>query len=182
MLLIGLYPWWYVSVRKAYRRRPAILKANAGTGLACVIGNSQTTFGALMQLPYAITAITRGSLTAAALVLLYIFAGGMAATARAAPSHDAIEAAIQGFVTATLRGDYISFQAEVGALDPRLRRTPCGTALRSFLPPGSRLPGNATVGVTCDDQRPWTIYVPVAVKVTSKVAVMQRLAILPISC
>jgi len=132
-----------------------------------------------MPLLYAITAIARGSFIAAALVLLFIFAGGMAAAARAAPvaaqSHDAIEVAIQRFVAASLRGDYVSFQAKVGALDPRLRLAPCGTALRSFLPPGSRLPGNATVGVTCDDQRSWTIYVPVAVKVTSKVAVMERL-------
>ena len=132
-----------------------------------------------MQLSYTITAVVRGSCRAAALVLLCIFAGGMAPTARAAPaaaqSHDAIEAAIQSFVAGSLRGDYVSFRAEIGTLDPRLRLTPCGTALRSFLPPGSRLPGNATIGVTCDDQRPWTIYVPVAVKVTSKVAVMQRL-------
>lgn len=65
-------------------------------------------------------------------------------------------------------------QIEVGSLDPRLRLPACPTPLSAFLPPGRRLGGNVTIGVRCEAQRPWTIYVPARVKTFVEVAVIDR--------
>ncbi|MHB8167059.1 MAG: flagellar basal body P-ring formation chaperone FlgA, partial [Sulfuricella sp.] len=61
----------------------------------------------------------------------------------------------------------------VGAIDPRLQLPACG-APEAFLPPGSRLWGNSTVGVRCQSATPWTIYVPVSVRIMAQTAVATR--------
>lgn len=72
--------------------------------------------------------------------------------------------------TAELPGQVTS---TVGAIDPRLRLPSCA-ALEAFLPAGSRLWGNATVGVRCPTATPWTIYVPVSVRIMAQTAVATR--------
>lgn len=52
----------------------------------------------------------------------------------------------------------------VGALDPRTQLAACAH-MDAFLPPGSRLWGNSTVGVRCTAPSPWSIYVPVQVSI-----------------
>lgn len=61
-----------------------------------------------------------------------------------------------------------------GRLDPRLRLAACGHALTGFLPAGSRRIGAITVGVRCDGQVPWTLYVPVTVHVYGPIVVAAR--------
>jgi flagella basal body P-ring formation protein FlgA len=61
----------------------------------------------------------------------------------------------------------------VGAIDPRLQLPSCDTP-EVFLPAGSRLWGNATVGVRCPTATPWTIYVPVSVRIMAPTAVATR--------
>lgn len=56
----------------------------------------------------------------------------------------------------------------VGAIDHRLRLPKCANA-EGFLPPGTQLWGNASVGIRCQEPSPWSIYVPVTVKVTAPV-------------
>lgn len=58
----------------------------------------------------------------------------------------------------------------VGTIDPRLQLPTCAMP-EAFLPAGSRLWGNTTVGVRCASATPWTIYVPVGVKITAPVAI-----------
>lgn len=59
----------------------------------------------------------------------------------------------------------------VGAIDPRLLLTACD-APEVFLPAGSRLWGNTTVGVRCTNtSQPWTIYVPLSVKIMAQTVV-----------
>lgn len=58
----------------------------------------------------------------------------------------------------------------VGTIDPRLQLPACDLP-EVFLPTGSRLWGNTTVGVRCQSATPWTIYVPVSVKIMAQVAV-----------
>jgi len=71
-----------------------------------------------------------------------------------------------------VRGETAGFPGQVsvglGAVDPRLNLPAC-QALELFIPAGGRLWGQATVGVRCNSQTPWTIYVPVSVKVMAKV-------------
>ncbi len=61
----------------------------------------------------------------------------------------------------------------VGAIDPRLQLPSCDTP-EAFLPAGSRLWGNSTVGVRCQSATPWTIYVPVSVRIMALTAVATR--------
>lgn len=72
--------------------------------------------------------------------------------------------------TAELPGQVTS---TVGAIDPRLQLPSCDT-LEVFLPAGSRLWGNSTVGVRCQTATPWTIYVPVSIKIMAQTAVATR--------
>jgi len=103
-----------------------------------------------------------------------------AAAANAEPmktqqDHAGIEATAKAFLEDKVRAGYASFKIEIGALDPRLRLTACSLPLHGFLPPGSRLPGNTTVGVSCEGATPWTLYVPATVKVMNEVVVLKRL-------
>ncbi len=71
-----------------------------------------------------------------------------------------------------VRGETAGFPGQVsislGAVDPRLNLPAC-QAPELFIPAGGRLWGQATVGVRCNSQTPWTVYVPVSVKVMANV-------------
>ena len=58
-----------------------------------------------------------------------------------------------------------------GRLDPRLRLPRCEQPLTTFLPTGGRNIGNITVGVRCDGQITWSLFVPVRVRVMANVLV-----------
>lgn len=58
----------------------------------------------------------------------------------------------------------------LGAVDPRLNLSAC-PAPEAFLPPGVRLWGRTNVGVRCSGSSPWTIYVPVSVRIMAGVVV-----------
>lgn len=60
-----------------------------------------------------------------------------------------------------------------GVLDPRLHLPSC-PAMEFFVPAGNRLWGNSNVGVRCATPSPWTVYVPVNIKVTAEVAFAAR--------
>lgn len=86
---------------------------------------------------------------------------------------DAIRKTVESFVrlnTTDLPG---RVSLSVGAVDPRLRLPAC-SHMEVFVPAGSRLWGNATVGVRCPAPTPWTIYVPVTIRVVAQVAVAAR--------
>ncbi len=63
---------------------------------------------------------------------------------------------------------------EAGRLDPRLRLARCTVPLEAFLPPGGREIGSTTVGVRCNGDKRWTLYVPVKVTVFTQVVVAAR--------
>ncbi len=81
-----------------------------------------------------------------------------------------IQASVQDFVRTQSAGLPGKVSATLGGIDTRLSLTPC-PAPETFLPPGARLWGNATLGVRCNGQQPWTIYVPVAIKIMAPVVV-----------
>lgn len=80
----------------------------------------------------------------------------------------AILKAVENYV----RGETAGFPGQVGislgAVDARLNLPAC-QALELFIPAGARLWGQTTVGVRCNSQTPWTVYVPVSVKVMANV-------------
>lgn len=76
---------------------------------------------------------------------------------------------VENFVrneTAGLPGR-VSFS--LGTIDPHLILPAC-RALEPFIPAGTRLWGQAMVGVRCNEQAGWTMYVPVSIRVMANVA------------
>lgn len=63
---------------------------------------------------------------------------------------------------------------DVGPLDGRLQLVRCDTELTAFAPPGARTVGNTTVGVRCNGMRPWSLYVPVTIRVFGDAVVAVR--------
>lgn len=61
----------------------------------------------------------------------------------------------------------------IGALDPRTQINPC-PAMEAFHPAGGRLWGKTTVGVRCQMQNGWTVYVPVQISVTANYLATSR--------
>lgn len=61
----------------------------------------------------------------------------------------------------------------LGGVDPRLRLPRCAQT-EAFLPAGSRLWGNTTVGVRCEAPSAWTVYLPATVKVMAGAVVSTR--------
>ncbi len=97
--------------------------------------------------------------------------GAAAATTRQNPA--AVTDAVKAFVARATQSLPGRVSVQVGGFDERLALPAC-TKLDPFLPPGSRLWGNASVGVRCTAPYPWTVYVPVTVRVEGHVWVAAR--------
>jgi flagellar basal body P-ring formation protein FlgA len=105
-------------------------------------------------------------------ILAFLLLGG------AAVCHAALEQAqlaqIQAAVDQLVRHQTAGLPGKVsftlGAIDSRLNLPAC-PALEAFVPPGARLWGNASVGVRCGGNNPWTIYVPVSIRILAGVVV-----------
>ncbi len=108
-----------------------------------------------------------------ALIVPTLFAGTWAGTEHT-QSHGSIEAAVEQLINNSIGRDFPSHEITIGKLDPRLQLAACEHPLRAFFPPGSRLPGNTTVGVICEGQKPWTLYLSAEVKARREVVVTQR--------
>ena len=61
-----------------------------------------------------------------------------------------------------------------GRLDPRLKLAFCSEPLDAFLRPGVEIRSKTIVGVRCDGDKPWKIFVPVETVVTDTVLVASR--------
>lgn len=105
--------------------------------------------------------------------LLFILLLGTAAVSDASLEPGQL-ARIQQAVEQLLRQQTAGLPGKVsftlGAIDARLNLPAC-PAPEAFVPAGVRLWGNASVGVRCGGGNPWTIYVPVSVKVLTGVVV-----------
>lgn len=84
--------------------------------------------------------------------------------AHATQSAAGVQHAVEDFLRARTSGLAGQTTFTTGALDPRLTLAACA-ALDVFLPSGAKLWGNSSVGVRCGAPTPWTIYVPVTVRV-----------------
>ncbi|MFN2309369.1 MAG: flagellar basal body P-ring formation chaperone FlgA [Gammaproteobacteria bacterium] len=54
-------------------------------------------------------------------------------------------------------------EVQMGHLDPRLRLARCALPLESFQPAGARPSGRTSVGVRCNSDAGWTLYIPAEV-------------------
>lgn len=62
-------------------------------------------------------------------------------------------------------------EVTVGRLDSRLRLAACEQPLESYVPQGRRRMGKITVGIRCNGLHPWSMFVPVTVKIMTQVVV-----------
>lgn len=113
-------------------------------------------------------------MTRSPLLLLLILATAGTARASDHQSLDTIRAAAHDYVESRLADIAGRVEVETSALDSRLKLTACERPLEAFLPSGRVAPGNLTVGVRCSGAQPWSLYVPVQVKLMRPVAVLVR--------
>lgn len=89
-------------------------------------------------------------------------------------AHADILAAASEFV----RQDETSFsvqpQVSPGKLDSRLRLPRCDQSLQAYAPPNGLKGGRSVVGVRCDGEKPWKLFVPVTIKLPAKVVTAAR--------
>ena len=67
-----------------------------------------------------------------------------------------------------------SIEVVVGQLDPRLRLHQCSIPLEAYRQNYENQGVISTVGVRCNDNKPWSLYVPVSVKNFAQVAVLKH--------
>jgi flagella basal body P-ring formation protein FlgA len=96
------------------------------------------------------------------------------ALAQPLESLEAIRGAVQQFLQAQIASSPDESQITVGQLDPRLRLPKCTAPLQTFLPPGYGIGRSTTVGVRCDGDKPWSLYVQASVRSFGKVLVTAR--------
>jgi len=97
------------------------------------------------------------------------------ASAAGYQSIDSIKQSARQFVETHTRANYgQQGDIEVGRLDSRLKLNQCQLPLEAYLPTGSRDLGRFTVGIRCNDERPWSIHVPVTVAVYQDVIVITK--------
>ncbi|MCP3673728.1 MAG: flagellar basal body P-ring formation protein FlgA [Gammaproteobacteria bacterium] len=105
------------------------------------------------------------------ITILFLFVSD---TLKAAVIQDlySLKTAAESFVQSKISIDSDNrTEVSSGKLDPRLRLTACTSEIIAFMPPGSRLQGNTTVGVRCELPKPWSIYIPVKISIFQKVFV-----------
>lgn len=78
------------------------------------------------------------------------------------------------YVRANLAGDDSDIQISTKTLDPRLKLPLCHQKLQAHMPYSNVNSSNTTVGVRCEGEQPWSLYVPVTVKIYRKIVVTSR--------
>lgn len=109
--------------------------------------------------------------------LLFWLGGGLAVAGEFQPLDSIVETARE-FVMQGGAGRVVpaasAHNIDVGPLDGRLHLARCDTELTAFAPLGARSVGNTTVGVRCNGARPWSLYVPVTIRVFGDAVVAVR--------
>jgi flagellar basal body P-ring formation protein FlgA len=89
-------------------------------------------------------------------------------------SPEAIQAAAEEFVRASLPESSAKHFVTAGRLDSRLRLNECAAPLEAFSQGTAMTNTRMTIGVRCPDANSWTLYVPVTVEVEVSVLVLRR--------
>lgn len=98
------------------------------------------------------------------LALLILSAPAIAAPA-ATQSHSEIRDIVTAFVRSQTQAFPGKVSIQVADIDKRISLPACAS-LEAFLPQGTQLNGNSNVGVRCNSQQGWSLFVQVNVKTT----------------
>lgn len=88
-------------------------------------------------------------------------------------SHESISKVAKHFVLKELKGS-TQLKVDIKQLDRRLKLTQCTKPLNAFWPPGARKAGHSSIGVRCEGNKPWKIFVQANIAILEKVAVLSR--------
>lgn len=80
----------------------------------------------------------------------------------------------RAFVYAQISESGNNVEVGVDQIDRRLRLKQCSQQLEAFSPGYGGRQGMSTVGIRCNSDQPWSIYVPVTIKIFKNVAVLKR--------
>jgi flagella basal body P-ring formation protein FlgA len=111
------------------------------------------------------------------LYLLFIIATActpLHADEMALQSHDTIKSAAKAYLTHRNKNYGSRINISIGRLDSRLKLRACTQELSTFSPPGRQSTGKTTVGIRCEDNKPWSIYVTAQVGVMEQVVIANR--------
>ena len=108
------------------------------------------------------------------LLILLLVTGVAQASGSAVQSHASITQAVNDHLQRTFDHHGQPLRIEVSPVDHRLRLHRCDTALETFEPPGGISLGRTTVGVSCAQPKPWTLYVSADVGLEVPVVVATR--------
>lgn len=107
-------------------------------------------------------------------VFLTLWTGPRVASASEIQPLEDITNTARAYVYAQLNQEGNNIEVSVSQIDRRLKLQRCSQALEAFSPgygSGTRM---STVGVRCNGEKPWSLYVPVTVKVFKQVVVLKR--------
>jgi flagella basal body P-ring formation protein FlgA len=88
--------------------------------------------------------------------------------------HDEIRRTAAEYVLAQAGAFPVVPEVQAGDLDSRLRLPQCSRPIEAFAPPNGLKAGRTVVGVTCEGEQPWKLYVPVEVRLPGEVVVAAR--------
>jgi len=113
------------------------------------------------------------SLTAA---LLLLSAQTIAADKYSYQKHESIRQAASDFARdlASASGQAENTTISVGSLDRRLRLAKCDQPLQAFKSPNTKNHGRTTVGVRCDGEKSWKLYVSVNIQIIKPVVTLKH--------
>ncbi len=113
------------------------------------------------------------------LLILVLAMSLLSSNVQSKESHalDDIAKTAHDFVLNELKRPNEEIQVIVGQLDPRLRLKPCSIPLQAFQQNYETKRTLSTVGVRCNDSKPWSLYVPVSVKNLKLVAILKHAVI-----
>lgn len=99
-----------------------------------------------------------------------VITSGVSVSASAAESfqsHESIHTLVHDYMTAQLEGNAdIRFELSIDTLNPQFTLNACDKPLRAYTATAIN-PFNdnrASVGVACDSDKPWSVYIPVSIK------------------
>ena len=106
--------------------------------------------------------------------MLLALAGGPTAADPAYQSHQSIRDLAVDFVTRQAERFSVPPRVAAGDLDSRLRLPRCAQPLEAFESPGGLNAGRSVVGIRCQGERPWKIFVPVEIALPARVVTLAR--------
>lgn len=103
----------------------------------------------------------------------------VASTAEEIESTDELRRHVENYLQAALRDEYVGIDPDdieisVANLDSRLRLSRCQSPLRQEIGSARPYGSNLTMKVSCDNPKPWSIYVPARINTFAEVAVVAR--------